>query len=159
MMVTVAVAFLLLALGAGWFGLPTGGFLLCVIAWLALTSAKLLRQLEKPQIIGELRPDATLTALDWIFDALLVLLIHWAAPPLAGTPVLPTLALPITFLLLVRLCGQISGLPGGGLIADRMVVCLVLAAGALLGIIDWVVALGAVGLAALVLIITGPRSS
>ena len=36
---------------------------------------------------------------------------------------------------------------------------LSLAAGALLGIIDWVVALGAVGLAALVLIITGPRSS
>ena len=47
---------------------------------------------------GKAKSDINVTPL---IDIVLVLLIHWAAPPIAGTSPLLSLTLPVTMLLLV----------------------------------------------------------
>jgi hypothetical protein len=98
-------------------------------------------------------------ALDWLFDAVLVLLLHWAAPPLAGTSPLLSLAVPVTFVLLVRHCRQLRAMPGGATVSDRTVLSLVLATSAALGITEWVIALGSVILAGASIAVTRDRGS
>lgn len=157
-MVAATLAVLALALGAAWFGWAAAGFVLAAIAWLCLCSATMLRRLEAPLAAGEVKRETGLAALDWSFDAVLVLLIHWAAPPVAGANPLLALALPIAMLVLVRICGKLAAMPGSALIADRAILCLVLAVCAAAGLVDWVVAAGTVALSATILATLSARS-
>lgn len=139
---------LALALAAGWLGFSAFGFVFGALAWICLRCAAKLKRLERPASrdsndlrLGEIVPG-------WGFDLVLVALIHWAAPPLAGTSPVLALAMPITFLLLVRLAGLQPNLPGAATISDRTVLSLLLAGFAAIGLIEWAVALGACLLAA-----------
>ncbi len=151
------LAVLALALGAAWMDWAATSFLLAALAWLSLCSATMLRRLEAPLAAGEVKHETGLAALDWFFDAVLVLLIHWAAPPLAGTSPLLSLALPVTLLLLVRLSGKIPAVPGAALIADRALLALLLAVCAAAGLVEWAIALMSVVLAATILATSSAR--
>lgn len=150
-LVAATLAVMALAVGAAWFEWAVLGFTLAALAWLCLVGATMLRRLEAPHAPGEARRDPGLTALDWLFDAVLVLLIHWAAPPPAGAIPLLALALPVTLLLLVRLASALPAVPGATLIGDRALLCLVFALCSVVGLLDWGLALGAVALAATIL--------
>jgi hypothetical protein len=157
--IAAMVAVMALAFGAAWFGWEAAGFVMAALAWLCLCSATMLRRLESPLVAGEVKRDTGLTALDWLFDAVLVLLVHWAAPPVAGTNSLLSLAMPTTLLLLVRLVGRVPMLPGAAFIADRALLCLLFALCAVTGLLDWVLALGMVALAGAILAFFSARSS
>ncbi len=152
------LATLALAVGTAWLGAAVGGFVLCAVAWILLCAATMLKRLESPLAQGGARPSFML-ALDWLFDAVLVLLLHWAAPPLAGTSPLLSLAVPVTFVLLVRHCRQLRAMPGGATVSDRTVLSLVLATSAALGITEWAIALGSVILAGASIAVTRDRGS
>ena len=147
-----------LALGVAWFGWGAAGFVFAAFSWLCLCSATMLKRLETPLAAGEVKHEAGLAALNWGFDAVLVLLIHWAAPPIAGANPLLSLALPITLLLLLRLSGKVPALPGAAIIADRALLCLLFAACAATGLLEWTVALGTVALVSTILATISPRS-
>ncbi len=151
------IAILALATGAAWLGWAVAGFVLAALAWLSLCSATMLRRLEAPLAAGEVKRETGLAALDWFFDAVLVLLIHWAAPPIAGTSPLLSLTLPVTMLLLVRLSGKVPAMPGAALIADRTLLCLLLAVCAATGLVEWALALGTVALTAIILATSSTR--
>lgn len=156
-MLASAIAGLALAVGTGWFAWSATSFLLAAIAWIALCSATSLRRLEAPLLAGEVKRDAGLLAVDWGFDAALILLIHWAAAPLAGIGPFPAVSLPVTLLLLVRICGKTPGMLLSVLIDDRAVLCLLLAVCAALGLVEWAVALGAVLMASAILFTLSAR--
>ena len=155
---TVTLVLLVVALAVAWFGFATGAFVLCALAWVTLCSAAMLRRLERPASIAESPRYGGLTAIDWAFDAVVVLLIHWAAPPVAGTGRIEALALPVTMMLLLRICGQHQSMSAVASLADRSLLCLLLAACALMGILEWTVALGVVALAGVILAISSNRS-
>jgi hypothetical protein len=157
-MIAATIAVLALALGAAWFDWAAAGFVMAALAWLCLCSATMLRRLEAPLAAGEVKRETGLAALDWLFDAVLVLLIHWAAPPVAGTNPLLSLALPVTLLLLVRLSGKVPAMPGAAIIADRALMCLLLATCAAAGLVEWALALGTAALASTILATSSARS-
>jgi hypothetical protein len=142
----------------GWFDWRAASFVLAALAWLSLCSATMLRRLETPLAAGKVKRETGLAALDWLFDGVLVLLIHWAAPPVAGMTPLLSLALPVTLLLLVRLSGKIPAMPGAAVIADRALLCLLLALCAVAGLVEWALALVTVALAAAILATASARS-
>jgi len=154
---SIAIALLAMAVAAAWFNLATGAFLICALAWLALSGASTLKRLEAPVIETETGIPNSFAALDWLFDGILVLLIHWAAPPIAGTNLILSLALPMTSLLLLRIYCRIPTIPGVGLLGDRALLSLSLAPCTILGFVEWAVALGAVALAAVILVFSSDR--
>lgn len=156
-MIAATLAGLLLAVGMAWFDWRATGLVLAALAWLFLCSATMLRRLEAPLAAGKVKQETGLAALDWLFDAVLVLLIHWAAPPVAGMIPLISLALPVTLLLLVRLSGKVPAMPGAALIADRALLCLLLALFAAAGLLEWAIAAATVGLAGTLLATSGAR--
>jgi hypothetical protein len=156
-MIGAGLAALALALGTGWLGASTAGFLLCALAWICLHTAASLKGLEAPLTRADIRFLPAIIALDWGFDAALVVLIVWAAPPLAGTSLVLGLAMPVTFLLLVRLAGTHPAMTGAGTFSDRTLLSLLLAGFTVVGLVDWAVALGAVGLAGALIAATRRR--
>jgi hypothetical protein len=157
-MIAATLAILMLAAGMGWFDWRAASFVLAALAWLCLCSATMLRRLETPLAAGKVKRETGLAALDWLFDGVLVLLIHWAAPPVAGMTPLLSLALPVTLLLLVRLSGKIPAMPGAAVIADRALLCLLLALSSVAGLVEWALALVTVALAAAILATASARS-
>jgi hypothetical protein len=159
MMIAATLAGLLLATGAGWLGAPAVGFAICALAWVFLRASNLLARLEVPLASAS---DASAqpwhaVALDWTFDAVLVLLLHWTMPPIAGTSLWLALALPLTFVLLARVAGQLPLMSVSATVADRTVLALVLALLIAIGLVDWFVAAATIVLAAMILAATRRR--
>jgi hypothetical protein len=153
------LAALLLAAGSGWLEAPAIGFAFCALAWMLLQAAAMLARFEAPPVLtaGSGGQGWLATMLDLACDAVLVLLLHVAMPPLAGTSQWLALALPVTFVLLTRTAGQLPLMNAAATIADRSVLALILAGLAAFGLVDWAIAAATVVISAMILAATARR--
>jgi len=128
-----ALVAILLALGAGWFGLVALALGLCALGWLLRESAALLVRIERDET-GPRKGIDGLGAYAWLLDAVLVVLLAWGTHDQFGRPLLERLFPPFMLIALLRI---LSSLPAGrwsGWLTDRSLVALVLMATVLSGV-------------------------
>lgn len=141
---------LLLALGAGWFGLMVVALVVAGLAWAIRRGSELLLVIERqalrrsqPALSGE-------DAFAWALDAVLVIIIAWNISGMPAELGFLGRAFPAaTFILMLRLVPRALDGKWSGWLRDRGLVVLVLAAIALGGMRVEVVCSLAVGLALL----------
>lgn len=141
-----AMAAVLLALGAGWSGYVATGLGLCALGWLLRESAALLVRIERDEIAPRKVIDG-LGAYAWLIDAVLVVLLAWAADAPGNHPFLERLFPPFMLIALLRV---VSNLPTGrwsGWLTDRSLVALMLMGTMLAGVMGDATHLGAVAAA------------
>ncbi len=141
-----ALAAVLLALGAGWSGYVATGLGLCALGWLLRESAALLVRIERDEIAPRKGIDG-LGAYAWLIDAVLVVLLAWAADAPGNHPFLERLFPPFMLIALLRV---VSNLPTGrwsGWLTDRSLVALMLMGTMLAGVMGDATHLGAVAAA------------
>lgn len=127
-----AVAFLL-ALGAGWFGFSSAGFLLAAAAWLLRTSGEQLLRVERDSMQLPRSRLSRLVPFGWLLDGALIALIAWGLPPSAQASLVETLFAPLAFLGLARLLSRAVPDAAGRWLGDRLIMSGTLAIASLAG--------------------------
>ena len=146
-LVVAAVAVALLALGAGWFGLPVVGLGLIAIGWVLRESAALLARIEQDAQARRSGIDS-LAAYGWAIDIIIVLLLGWGAGILPGHSWLERMFPPFMLIAQMRIVAAIHDGRWGAWLTDRSFLSLALLA-ALLGGIGSEVAYGGAIVAAI----------
>lgn len=130
-----SVVSLALALGAGWVGLATLGLMICVPAWIFLVSTNLLHRVES----GNSQTNPIITAMFWVFDAVLILLSIWSVRVMPWQSVSDRIFAPFILILLVRFLQRIVDNGWTRWIGDRALLAVLLAVAAAMGILSDVV--------------------
>ena len=146
-LVIAAVVVALLALGAGWFGLPVLGLGLIALGWVLRESAALLARIEQeaPKRRGGID---SLAAYGWAIDGVIVLLLGWGTAIEPGHSWLDQMFPPFMLIAQLRIVAAIHDGRWGAWLTDRSVLSLTLLA-ALLGRIGSEAAHGGAALAAI----------
>ncbi|MBX9643096.1 MAG: hypothetical protein K2W91_03225 [Novosphingobium sp.] len=152
-MLIAALASLLLALGAGWFGFVAAGLGLCALGWLLREMASLLLRIERDEAATHKRIDA-LGLYAWTIDGALIVLLAWATLGGGGSKFLASLFPPFMLIALLRV---LSALPTGrwsGWLSDRGLAALALMGATLGGVASQAAHIGAslAAIAAIVLV-------
>ena len=156
-LVIAAVVVALLALGAGWFALPLFGLTLTALGWILRESAALLARIEYDG--GPKRRGIdSLTAYGWAVDAVIVLLMGWAASLDPGHPLIDRLFPPFMLIAQLRILAAIHDGRWGAWLTDRSLLSLVLIL-SILGRIGSEVAHGGAVLAAIAILVLLGRKS
>lgn len=136
----VAVFVLLFAMGAGWLGLIVPGFVLCAIAALLGEAAAMLRGVER-NALDIPRPALSAGALfGWALDFTLIMLLFWSVPITPWDTIMPWGTVPerafapVTLVLMTRLVARIHAGNWVGWVSDRMLLSIVLAVAAGMGV-------------------------
>jgi len=152
------LATMLLALGAGWFGFPAVGFLFCALGAVLRESAAILRRIERNSL-GLPPPSVPFEdVVGGLFDIILVLLVMWNVEVLPGEGIVSRAFAPLMLIFLVRLVPRMFDRAWAPWIEDRLVLALVLAVAALVGLLLGAVQLFAVLIALAGLIFPGGKS-
>jgi len=131
----VTAVVLLIGVGFAWLGLSALGLLLCGAAWVIHGAAILFHRLETPISSQSIIPlKYSLSA--WCLDFVLVVLMIWSSERMAGANWLDLAFAPTIFVLLLHVLPKIPGFPGAALLSDRLMICLVLAMLAALGVMQ-----------------------
>ena len=130
-LVSAAVVLALLALGAGWFGLPVLGLGLIALGWVLRESAALLARIEH-DAVPRPRGIDSLTAFGWALDIVIVLLLGWGAGPELGYSWLDRMFPPFMLVAQLRIVAAIHDGRWGAWLTDRSMLSVALM-GALLG--------------------------
>ena len=145
-LVIAAVVLALLALGAGWFGLPVLGLGLIALGWVLRESAALLARIEH-EAQPRRRGIDSLAAYGWAIDGVIVLLLGWGAGIDPAHSWLDRMFPPFMLVAQLRIVAAIHDGRWGAWLTDRSLLSLVLM-GALLGRIGSEAAHGGAALAA-----------
>ena len=146
-LVIAAVVLALLALGAGWFGLPGLGLGLIAVGWVMRESAALLARIEHDAAPRRSGIDS-LAAYGWAIDGVIVLLLGWGAGLEPGYSWLDRMFPPFMLIAQLRIVAAIHDGRWGAWLTDRSLLSLALL-GALLGRIGSEVAYGGAVVAAI----------
>ena len=130
-LVSAAVVLALLALGAGWFGLPVLGLGLIALGWVLRESAALLARIEH-DAAPRPRGIDSLAAYGWAIDIVIVLLMGWGAVPELGYSWLDRMFPPFMLVAQLRIVAAIHDGRWGAWLTDRSMLSVALL-GALLG--------------------------
>ena len=130
-LVSAAVVLALLALGAGWFGLPVLGLGLIALGWVLRESAALLARIEH-DAAPRPRGIDSLAAYGWAIDIVIVLLMGWGAGPELGYSWLDRMFPPFMLVAQLRIVAAIHDGRWGAWLTDRSMLSVALL-GALLG--------------------------
>ena len=157
-LVIAAVVFALLALGAGWFGIPVVGLGLIAIGWMLRESAALLARIEQ-DAPARRRGIDSLAAYGWAIDGVIVLLLGWGTGTVSGHSWLERMFPPFMLITQIRLVSAINDGRWGAWLTDRSFLSLALLAALLGGIGSEAAYGGAVvaAIAALALLATNSR--
>lgn len=122
---------LFIALVAGWFGFTAIALLLIGAAWIVRHAAQLVMQVER------VRPSRfpRHALFGWLLDAELVLLAAWSVPPTPERTLASMALAPLLFICLLRILAGAFEPRWTGWLADRAIVCLVLAVPAAVGLL------------------------
>jgi hypothetical protein len=137
------------ALGAGLFGYVASAFLACGLAWIIARLAGLVVRIEEAAS-AVASPVALATALGWLIDLVIVVLVVWRSPLLPWETWWGRGFAPMVLLLVLRLLPRALDRPALAWCEDRAVACIVLAVAAALGQVDI-----AIGVIVLVLLAGG----
>jgi hypothetical protein len=144
-----AFAAMLIGLGAGWFQFTVAGFLLCAVASILRETSGVLRRVERASLSlppPSLSPE---DILGWLIDLALVALVVWSTPLAPWESLAGRAFAPLMLVILVRLVPRIFDHNGAPWIEDRVILALLLAVSAVIGLL-----VGAVQLLALLLALT-----
>lgn len=124
-----AGVFLMMALGAGWFGVTSAAMLLLAMCWIVRHAAELLARIERDSLS---RAPARLpreVLFGWLFDAVLVVLVVWSAQEesVPVRSVVELLVAPLLLLCLLRILPQTFARGWTAWLEDRTSLCLFLA--------------------------------
>ena len=132
-LVIAAVVMALLALGAGWFGLPVVGLGLIAIGWVLRESAALLARIEQDAPVRRRGIDS-LAAYGWAIDGVIVLLLGWGTGFVPGHSWLERMFPPFMLIAQMRIVAAIHDGRWGAWLTDRSFLSLALLAAVLGGI-------------------------
>ena len=130
-LVIAAVVLALLAVGAGWFGLPVLGLGLTALGWILRESAALLARIEH-EAAPRRRGIDSLAAYGWAIDGVIVFLLGWGAAIEPGHSLLDRMFPPFMLIVLLRIVASIHSGRWGAWLTDRSLLSLALM-GAILG--------------------------
>lgn len=148
---------LVIAVGAGWFGLLWCAFAFLAVAWLLVEASRLLRAAER-HALGQACPAIPRAdALVWLVDVAFAALILLDTPRFPGEPVLAWLSTPAILMMLLVLLPRIAIGRFAGFFADRALLGVVLAFASGFGQVLLVVRLLSAGLAAAALVLPRRR--
>jgi hypothetical protein len=142
-----AVVLALLALGAGWFGLPVLGLGLTALGWVLRESAALLARIEH-EAAPRRRGIDSLAVYGWALDGVIVLLLGWGAGIDPAHSLLDRMFPPFMLIAQLRIIAAIHDGRWGAWLTDRSLLSLALMS-ALLGRIGSEAAHGGAALAAI----------
>jgi hypothetical protein len=128
-----ALAIMLLALGAGWFGFAGVALVLCAVAWTVRRAAGLLERVEHDSLNLEKSAISSEQVIGWLLDIELVLLVIWSAPLPPWESVLVRVFPPFILVCLARLLPRVLTRGWIAWLEDRALLSLVLALAAVLG--------------------------
>lgn len=154
------VVALLLALGSGWFGWRTPGFVLLSVAWVLARVAALITRIERQSLLETGKQPPTGLWFELIIDAALATLAAWRSQIPAAPGVPPGIGwfAPLVLMLLLHFLPRV--VPSGRMqwwLQDRMVLSLMLAATSVALPFDFCLRAGVLGLIVWVLVITPQR--
>lgn len=127
--VAMIAALVLTLLGgfAGWFGLLPLGLIVCAFGWVAWRVSGLLGRIESDSADGGKPQSWYSSALEWMFDAVLVLLVALALPEIPQIGRSAQAFPPLVFVGLLRLVPRALGGRWSTWLEDRALACIVLA--------------------------------
>ena len=149
-----AVAMMLLALVAGWFGFAGSALIVCAVAWIIRRAAGLLERIEDDSL--KLRRSAASAdrTLSLALDAVLVTVLVWNVAPLPGESVLARVFAPAMLVFLVRLLPRVLLRGWTGWLEDRALLALLLALAVALDVLAPAVQVFAMALALAALLLS-----
>jgi hypothetical protein len=153
-----ALALMLIALGAGWFGYAAVALALCAIAWTIRRAAGLLERVEHDSLSLRKSPVSAEQVLGLLLDIELIALVVWSAPLPPWEPLLTRLFPPFILLCLVRLLPRVLLRGWIGWLEDRALLALLLALAAAIGVLVPAVQVLTAGLAAAALLLSGGKA-
>lgn len=149
-----AGATLLLALGAGWFGIAVLGLGLVALGWVLFQSAQMLSRIESDRTIAH-KPFSMNDISGAAFDLLLIVLSAWGLQQQASRSLADALFAPFMLIALLRILPRLVGLRWSSWFNDRAVLAIVLLAAGMAGFGDSAIRIAA-GVAALAAIVIPP---
>lgn len=123
----LALAALLLALGAGWFHFPTVALMLCTCADVLRRAAGLLLRIERNSLNLPRSALSRELLFGWALDIVLILVLSWSRAPDIGEDAFAHAFPAIMLVALLRLIPQIVASRWTGWLEDRGLLCLGLA--------------------------------
>lgn len=129
-----AVMLLVLALGTGWLGWPGPALGLAALAWLLGEASVVLKRIEADRVVPPGRGVNWHSLFDWSTDALMVLLIGWAAPAAPWQTGLDRFFAPLILMALLRIVPRVTQAPWTYWLEDRAFLALVIVLALLAGL-------------------------
>lgn len=128
------IVLLALGLGIGWLGWAGVALIVTALAWLAGEASVVLKRIEADRVVPPGRGISWHVLFEWSTDALLVLLIGWAAPVAAMQSGFERLFAPLMLLALLRILPRIVHSPWSAWLEDRALLAIVIALAVLAGV-------------------------
>jgi hypothetical protein len=152
-----ALAVLLMGLGSSWLGLTVFGFVLLALATVLGGSAAILRRIERTSLSlppASLSPE---TVLGWLIDLALIALVVRATPLMPWESVVVRIFAPLMLVILIRLAPRLVDRAWAPWIEDRVVLTVLLAIAAGIGLLAEAVQVLAIALALAGLLFPGGK--
>lgn len=139
---TAAAANLLMALGAGWFGLAALGLGLCALGWVLFQSAQMLSRIESDFTLPRKRLELS-GLFGWATDIVLILLAAWSLQQDSGHNLADALFAPFILVAMLRILPRLAGPRWAPWFNDRALLAAVLIAASLAGLGDMAIRIAA----------------
>ena len=125
---------LALAFGIGWLGWPGPALGVAALAWLLGEATVVLKRIEADRVVPPGRGMSWHALFDWSTDAVLVLLIGWAAPAAPWQAGFAQLFAPLMVLALLRIVPRVVQARWTAWLEDRALLALLIGLGLLAGL-------------------------
>lgn len=128
------VVLLALALGLGWLGWAGTALLVAALGWLAGEASVVLKRIEADRVVPPGRGISWHVLFEWSTDALLVLLIGWAAPANPLQSGFERLFAPLMLMALLRIVPRVLHSPWTAWLEDRALLGIAIGLAVLAGV-------------------------
>lgn len=150
------VAVLALALGVGWLGSVVVGLFLCALGWIMRRIVDMLGRIEAGS--WGVAPHMALGGmLSWLVDLVIVLLVSWRGPLMPWESTADRAFAPLVLVLVIRLAGRLLERTWADWLQDRMLLALLLAVFAWVGVLIEAVQLLTLAIALAGIVLPGRR--
>jgi hypothetical protein len=119
------------ALGAGWFGMTTAGFVFVGLAWIVLKAMTMVQLLEQSAMARGTLPQLQDALLGWIIDITIIVLVVWRSPMLPWDAPVDRVFEPLILIGVLRLLEKSLAKPLSTWCGDRSLLALLLGLAAL----------------------------